>query len=351
MLLKLTPIKSSIHNDTFIQLTLTSPKRVVRKVISSKGVSYQLALRKGAQEFHENFSEKAFLKWLEGIDLKDAILFTTEADYYYNSKGGVKKKSPSMKDKALAHNRKKLHLVDEAPYFEKLKIGRDKKLQIEKFLQEVKAILPAFDGKKRLKVADFGCGKAYLTFALYDFLSRDFEVEMIGIDLKEQVMEDCQRLAEELGYGGLKFLTGRIEEMPGDTVDLAVALHACNTATDSAIARAVQMQAKVILAAPCCQHELLGQVKSEVLGALMKHGVLKERFSALLTDAVRGALLEKVGYRVNIVEFIDAAHTPKNVLIRAVYTGRKRVDKYQNLKQAFSIEPTLEKLLLSKSFP
>jgi SAM-dependent methyltransferase len=337
---------SALKEATFLRLTLTNPKRVVRKVDLKGRTSFLLAERKGAQEFHTHFSEADFIKWIETAPYKEAVLFTTAHDLYFSAGGKVSERAPSLAKTSLDHNRKKSHLTENPPYFAALGIKPDKAKQIEKFLREVKAMLPHLQGVKKIKVADFGCGKAYLTFALYDFLSQHFDVELTGIDLKAEVMASCQKLAQTLGFHGLHFKVGSIEDFPEKQLDMAVMLHACDTATDAAIARAVHLGAKVILAAPCCQHELYNQIKSTLLTPLLKHGILKERIAALVTDAARGALLEQMGFSVDIVEFIDAAHTPKNLLIRAYFTGKKQENEgYNAFKQALGLSPTLDKLL------
>lgn len=323
-------IISSLKEGGFIRLVLSPPKTSVRKI----GKNYQLTETKGAQAFHKNLSSSEILAWLESCTFKQGQLFCEEADYHLFFPDKVIKNRPTSPVKEIPHNRQKKHLLSlEAPppYFKALGIKRDKFLQIEKFLNEVKAILPRFKSQKELQAVDFGCGKAYLTFALYDYLKNYFEVNLIGLDLKKEVMENCQKLADDLGFTGLKFIHGTINapllsKIGKNKVDLAVALHACDTATDDALAQAVSLNAQVILAAPCCQHQLYHQINNPLLAPLLKHGVLKERLAALATDALRGAALEQAGYDVKIVEFIDAAHTPKNILIRALFTGRKPQD-------------------------
>lgn len=344
-------IYKSVNENTFVKLTLQNPKRSIRLFKSSKGDKYQLAERRGAQEFHQNFTAKSFIDWLTGNPLTEGTLFTGGEEIQLLKSGKLVKKTTEQVTPA-AHDRPKNHLLDKEAlpsYFKALDIKKDKQLQIEKFLREVEAVLPAFEGKKTLNVVDFGCGKAYLTFALYDFLSQRFAVKLVGIDIKQAVMENCQLLADELNYKGLSFQTGRIEDIKISEADLAVALHACDTATDAALAKAVSLSAKVILAAPCCQHEFYNQIDSLPLNPLLKHGILRERFASIATDAVRGLLLESVGYEVKIVEFIDAAHTPKNILIRAIFTDKKDAKKvlqtYEAFKAALHIRPALETLL------
>ncbi|TXT38461.1 MAG: methyltransferase, partial [Planctomycetota bacterium] len=175
-------------------------------------------------------------------------------------------------------------------------------------------------------------------------------VEIIGLDLKDEVVRDCQRISEKLGCRGLRFEVGDIAGYSaGGPVDMSVSLHACDTATDAAIAQAVRWRVKVILAVPCCQHELFNLLSDETLPGLLRHGILKERFAALATDALRAALLEAVGYRTQVVEFIDLEHTPKNLLLRAIRTDRPiadALDRYTALKSQLGLKAfTLEQLL------
>lgn len=341
-------IKNSVIDQSFIKLNLTSPKVSIRRVASKQGDYYQKAERKGTQEFHTNLKEKPFLAWLdqELLKHKQGVLFTLEANWDLHLPEKSIKQPPSLKADSLKHNRTKQHvlsMVVPPEYFKALGIKKDKFLQIEKFLREVEATLSHFKEGQELFVIDFGCGKAYLTFALYDYLQGRFKVTMKGIDLKMEVMQNCQRLADELGFTGLKFIHGDIDELKEKKADLVVALHACDTATDAALEKAVSLSAEVILAAPCCQHELYSQVKNELMMPLLKHGILRERLASLLTDASRGALLESLGYEVKIVEFIEATHTPKNLLIRAVKGSKPTsLDSYKRFKEFFSITPNFD---------
>lgn len=203
----------------------------------------------------------------------------------------------------------------------------DKFRQMNRFLEFIEDIVPELPGDRELVMIDFGCGKSYLTFAMYYYLHelRGYDVRIIGLDLKAEVIADCQRLAEKYGYEKLNFLVGDIADYEGvSQVDLVVTLHACDTATDYALERAVRWGAKVILSVPCCQHELNGQINSELLAPVMKYGLLKERMAALITDGIRANLLEEAGYRVQVLEFIDMEHTPKNILLRAVKSGEEK---------------------------
>ena len=226
--------------------------------------------------------------------------------------------------------------------------------QVNRFLEFVDDVLPDLPANGVLRVIDFGCGKSYLTFALHYLLTelRGRDVDIIGLDLKSEVVRDCQRIAEKLTCHGLRFEIGDIAGYSAaGPVDMSVSLHACDTATDAAIAQAVKWRAKVILAVPCCQHEVFGLLSEEVLPGLLRHGILKERFAALATDALRAAWLETVGYRTQVVEFIDLEHTPKNLLIRAVLDEHvaqgNALQRYEQFKtqlglQTFSSEHLLQ---------
>ena len=212
----------------------------------------------------------------------------------------------------------------------------------------------AVDAGKRqhrpFRVIDFGCGKAYLTFALYYYLKvqRSLEVEIVGLDLKKDVIEFCGRTAEKLGYSGLKFLHGDIADYESDGADMVVTLHACDTATDYALANAVKWHSRIILSVPCCQHELFKQIKSATLHPVLKHGILKDRFTEILTDGLRGLKLESRGYDVAMIEFTSLEHTARNIMIRATLQDpdcvkkrtKKAREEYDSLCREFSLNPT-----------
>ncbi len=278
----------------------------------------------------------------------------------------VRKKTADISPEDLArlsrHNRAKHYVLPEGtlvPFLVDLgvmtkdgavvKAKYDKFRQINRFLEFVEDILPRLDRSKETKIIDFGCGKSYLTFAMYYYLKevKGYPIRITGLDLKKDVIALCNKLAEKFGFENLTFLHGDIADYEGtDQVDMVVTLHACDTATDYALAKAVRWGAKVILSVPCCQHELNGQIESTLLAPALKYGLIKERMSALLTDAVRAGLLEEAGYRTQILEFIDMEHTPKNILIRAVRQGKPQ--KQQGLSELIEelhAEPTLLRLL------
>jgi SAM-dependent methyltransferase len=230
-----------------------------------------------------------------------------------------------------------------------VKAKYDKFRQINRFLEMVSDVIPDLPRSKPLTIVDFGCGKSYLTFALYHLLAikEQLPVRIIGLDLKQDVIETCSKLALELGWDNLTFSVGDIAKFEGHTsVDMVVTLHACDTATDSALLKAIGWEASVILSVPCCQHELFRQISQPMLKPLLKHGILKERFSALVTDAVRANLLELAGYRTQLLEFIDLEHTPKNILIRAVKGHQADMEQlkqeYERFRDFMGISPFME---------
>lgn len=239
----------------------------------------------------------------------------------------------------------------------------DKFRQINRFLEFIEDILPQLDRGRELTILDFGCGKSYLTFAMYYYLHelKKYDIRIIGLDLKSEVIRHCNELAEKYGYEKLQFLEGDIADYEGvNRVDMVVTLHACNTATDYALAKAVGWNAKVILSVPCCQHEINEQFEAgetpEVLATVMEYGLLRERFAALVTDGLRAKYLESEGYETQVLEFIDMEHTPKNILLRAVRRGKtdgaieaESRKKLEECEAFLNIQPTLGRLLSEKS--
>ncbi len=206
-----------------------------------------------------------------------------------------------------------------------------------------------------MRIIDFGCGKSYLTFAMYYYLHelKKYDVEITGLDLKEDVIDRCNRLREKYGYRKLRFVKGDIASYDGqEAVDMVVTLHACDTATDYALDKAVRWGVRVILSVPCCQHEVNGQIRNDELAPLLKYGIIKERMAALVTDAMRANLLEAAGYETSILEFIDMEHTPKNLLIRAVKRETRSAEREREIRRQadetarfLHIDPTLKRLL------
>ena len=265
----------------------------------------------------------------------------------------------------LDHNRKKHYIIEDGkPCDFLIKLGvmspegkvfqkhYSKFRQINRFLEIADDSFRDLPSQGTLRIIDFGCGKSYLTFALYYYLRvlKNRDVAIVGLDLKKDVIEKCNGLAVKYGYEKLAFYTGDIASYEGvDQVDMVVTLHACDTATDFALEKAVRWGAKVILSVPCCQHELNGQMENELLEPVLQYGIIRERMAALFTDALRARILECCGYRVQILEFIDMEHTPKNILIRAVKTGKPHEIKELDACEKFlGVDPLLGRLRKEK---
>ena len=276
----------------------------------------------------------------------------------------TKKRTDVQPAPELTHDRAKKYILEEGipvPFLVYLGVmtpeGKviaskyDKFRQINRFLEFIEDICPMLPADRELRMIDFGCGKSYLTFAMYYYLHelKGYDVRITGLDLKEDVIAHCNELAVEFGYEKLHFLQGDIAQYEGARqVDLVVTLHACDTATDYALAKAVEWNAGVILSVPCCQHELNGQIRNEILEPVLKYGLLKERMAALITDGLRASMLEEAGYQVQVLEFIDMEHTPKNILIRAVRKENSAKGKSAELKKLMeflNVSPTLGNLL------
>ena len=370
-------LNTSLNID-FLGATLSNPKEKggitkvkVRPILKKDNLLFQLESHKNNQVFHENLSSEqainALCQHMESF--KQMQLDTKQVRYtvLVSKKGKVtiqkKQQSGGVKEVSFAHNRSKKYILQEGtpvPFLQDLgvmtsegKIVRtkfDKFRQINRFLEFVEDILPQLDKNREITILDFGCGKSYLTFAMYYYLHelKSYDVRIIGLDLKKDVIAHCNELSEKYGYEKLRFLEGNIADYTGvDEVDMVVTLHACDTATDFALDKAIGWNAKVILSVPCCQHELNSQMKNELMAPILKYGLIKERMAALITDAMRAEYLEGYGYETQILEFIDMEHTPKNILIRAVKNGKKK-DNWEQIhacEEFFHVQPTLGKLL------
>ena len=348
----------------------------VRPVMIRDSLYFQVSRYTDKQVFHENMTAEDALETLSGWILHDfrqaQIRMQDEMVTVLVSKKGkatVKsKKAACIETQNLEHNRKKQYIIEEGtavPFMidlgvmtESGKIIRtryDKYQQINRFLEFIEDILPELPTDRTVHIIDFGCGKSYLTFAMYYYLKvlKHYDIRITGLDLKQKVIEDCQALADRYGYDGLQFLCGDIADYNGtDEVDMVVTLHACDTATDYALYKAVKWHASVILSVPCCQHELNRKMQCETLSGAFQYGLIKERTAALMTDAMRGQLLEMKGYKTQLLEFIDMEHTPKNILIRGVKSKgllpkaarKQQMENYQKCRDFFGAELTLEKL-------
>ena len=353
------------------------PKVRVRPLLLQGKLVFQVEEFRGKQAFHQNLMKDEAYEYLQNamsdtfrqMELASAkgsaqILvskngkMTVKVKKNRPVKGQAKIQAPST---LLDHNRKKKYVLEDGkpiPFLQDLGVmtadGRivhsryDKFRQINRFLEFVQDILPKLPKGREINIIDFGCGKSYLTFAMYYYLKElnGFDIRVIGLDLKQDVIDHCNQLARKYGFEKLAFYHGDIASYEGvDQVDMVVTLHACDTATDYALAKAVRWNASVILSVPCCQHELNRQMKNDMLEPVLQYGLLKERMAALYTDGIRAEILENHGYRTQILEFIDMEHTPKNVLIRAVKEGKgkKNGKKLQEMMDFLHVENTLAK--------
>ncbi len=322
-------------------------KITVRPVTIKEKELYQVCEYRNNQVFHKNVDKDTLTglvdRWM-GPVMKQLLLRNRkkEITLLISSKGKETLKAKTVREgeanrpvvKNTSHNRDKAYIIQEGTFVPFLydlgvitKEGKvvkekyDKFRQINRFLEFIEDILPALRKDRELTVLDFGCGKSYLTFAMYYYLKtvRGYSVRIIGLDLKKEVIANCNALAEKYGYDRLNFLVGDIADYEGiDKVDMVVTLHACDTATDYALYKAVKWGAEVILSVPCCQHELNKQIKNDILNPILQYGLIKERIAALATDGLRAQLLEAAGYKTQVLEFIDMEHTPKNILLRGV---------------------------------
>lgn len=365
----------------FISGTISNPREKggvtkvkIRPMLVKEKLIFQFEAFENNQAFHENVSaEEAVIKVQKYMELFKQLQMMTKTVNYtilVSKKGKVTVQKKGVKGEVkkvdLSHNRSKKYILEEGvkvPFLYDLGVqtadGKivksrfDKFRQINRFLEFIEDILPQLAKDKEVTILDFGCGKSYLTFAMYYYLHelKGYDIRIIGLDLKKDVIRLCNELSEKYGYEKLKFLEGNIADYTGvDEVDMVVTLHACDTATDFALAKAVGWNAKVILSVPCCQHELNGQIQNDMLAPVLKYGLIKERMAALITDALRAEYLEGEGYDAQILEFIDMEHTPKNILIRAVKTGKKKVNKEEikNCEKQLHVSPMLGRLLEDK---
>ena len=384
-MMTLKELLSQILNKDLVQIILSNSqnkefaaKVKVRPVLIKGELLFQETLYRGTQVFHENYDGEAMVVRVEtlltetfrqgefqGGNMNATVLVSKKGKMTIKTKQlqGSVSKQRELSD--LSHNREKQYILQEGvpvdflvglgvqtPEGKITKNRYDKFRQINRYLEFIEDVLDKLPTDRTIRIIDFGCGKSYLTFAMYYYLHvlQKRDICVTGLDLKKDVIAHCNELAGKCGYDKLTFEVGDISTYEGsDAVDMVVSLHACDTATDYALDKAVKWGASVIMAVPCCQHEVNKQIACSQLQPLLKYGLIKERMAALITDAVRANLLEEQGYDTQILEFIDMEHTPKNLLIRAVkrngaakMTGRNRVEDTLDFLQ---IDPTLKRLL------
>lgn len=371
-------------DENLIRLIISRPaakdgilKVKIRPVMIKESLYFQAEEFTEKQAFHRNMTGEECADYV--ISLLEGTFRQAELD---SSRGSViamvgkkgtttvkVKRSPvkiAVKQETASHNRQKKYilregmpvgfLIDLGVMTEEGKIVRqryDKFRQINRFLEFIEDILPRLDKSRENVIIDFGCGKSYLTFAMYYYLHelKEYEIRIIGLDLKQEVIDRCNRLSEKYGFEKLQFYHGDIAAYDGvDHVDMVVTLHACDTATDYALEKAVKWNASVILSVPCCQHELNRGMHNELMNPIFQYGIIKERMAALYTDALRAEILENRGYRTQLLEFIDMEHTPKNILIRAVRQGEKKTNgkEIRKILDFLGTSQTLAELLLDK---
>ncbi len=354
----------------------------IRPVLVKDMLLFQETLYRGTQVFHHNYTVTEMAVRISdiitgfgqgqftSIDREATVLVSKKGKMTIKVKNrGAGKDEAALKDalkdpSALAHNKPKQYILQEgipvdflvglgvqSPDGKVTKAKYDKFRQINRYLEFVEDVLEELPSDRTVRIIDFGCGKSYLTFAMYYYLHelKGRDIQVTGLDLKTDVIDHCNQLANRCGYDRLHFEKGDISTYSGaDSVDMVVTLHACDTATDYALDKAVKWGAKVIMAVPCCQHEVNKQIHCESLKPVLQYGLIKERMSALITDAVRANLLTQQGYDTQILEFIDMEHTPKNLLIRAVKRKSMRPKKQEDINgllQYLGIKPTLAGLL------
>lgn len=341
---------------------------------NNKKQYYQVEKYTDKQVFHENINtdilKEKILEYIEE-DYKQLSAWsnTITFDLKISKKGKVflgKKKSDNTKLANKSHNKEKNYILKEGMIIEPLidlgiftKEGKivnskyDKYKQINRFVEIIDDEIKKNDYKE-LTILDFGCGKSYLTFVLYYYFVeiKKINVKMIGLDLKPDVIKKCNDIAKRYNYENLRFELGDINGFKyNNKVDMVMTLHACDTATDYALYNAIKWNAKMIFSVPCCQHEFNSQMKSDSLSLLTKYGIVQERVAALMTDAVRANLLEYIGYKTQLLEFIDISHSPKNILIRAAKGNvsndkkEKALNEVNSLIKEFNFNPTLLNLL------
>ena len=367
---------------TLTKLVLAEPvarighSRVTVRPLTLRGKAFfQLEYQQGQKVTHRNVTKGElpglFVQELDGLYLQAVLCTETETRQYVRKANGAYKctaKSGASRAAAASHNRKKEYILQEGenipalvdlgvftPEFKIVKAKYDKYKQINRFIELVDDAFRSY-GRDEITILDFGCGKSYLTFILYYYFTvkRGVKATILGYDLKEDVVEHCNAIAQKYGYDGLRFVVSDVtRDTLADThVDMVVTLHACDTATDYALWYAVEKGVKHIFSVPCCQHEINATIhKGGDFDVLLRHGLLQERFSALLTDSIRAAVLEDMGYTVDVIEFIDFAHSPKNLMLRCVKdrrAGERNLSAAWELAEKYGFRQTLLELTEKK---
>lgn len=343
-------------------------KVTIKPYNSSKGIMYQFEYTVKNQVKHRNVEEYNLVDEISLLlenYFTQCMVYGTESDYHINCYGDKVKAKTMAATKKIAiggHNKKKRYILNEDEHIDFLvylgvmtKDGKvvnskyNKFRQINKYLELIKPSIDMLPKDRPLKIVDFGCGKAYLTFALYYYVVKilNMQAEITGLDLKEEVIDYCNNVARELGYDSLEFQKGNIKDYSRtQDVDMVIMLHACDNATDEGIVQSLKFNAKIIIAVPCCQHEFFRQIENENLEPILQFGILKDRMTALATDSLRAQILKALGFDVTVMEFIETEHTPKNLAIRAIRDGgfnKTEYEKYEKFRDFLDLDPYIER--------
>ena len=380
----LSELRKNIQEDKFIKIVFSDRQngefnKIIIKSLSLKnGKNIQIESFKDNKAFHKNIELDNFQE-IEDIlkgymeNFKQILLQIENLDISFIKK---KENKNNLIKNYIEHNKKKQYILNEGDKIDFLielglmstegkilKSSYNKFRQINKYLEFIDDVIEELKSKKlidnHINVLDFGCGKSYLTFALYYYLKhyrKDLSFSIVGLDLKKDVIEFCNKLAQKLNYENLEFLNGNIKDYDrAKEVDLVFSLHACNNATDYSLEKALRLNAKAILAVPCCHHEFFEKIQKNknsefynTLKIMADNGVVLDKFATLATDSFRSLALELCGYKTKMIEFIDMEHTPKNILIRAVKSKssnlKEKLKEYNRLKDFLGINPLLEDL-------
>ena len=366
--------KSGDFNKVIIKpIILKSTKNIQIESFKDNKVFHKNIDLNNLQELEDNLKEyidnfKQILLQIEGSD----ISFIRKKENFSR-----KEKESNLIKSSNEHNKKKQYILNEGDKIDFLielglmsvegkilKSSFNKFKQINKYLEFIDDVIEELKAKKlitnHINVLDFGCGKSYLTFALYYYLKnyrKDLTFSIVGLDLKKDVIEFCNKLAKKLNYENLEFLNGNIKDYDkSKEVDLVFSLHACNNATDYSLEKALSLDAKAILAVPCCHHEFFEKIQKNknsefynTLKIMADNGVVLDKFATLATDSFRSLSLELCGYKTKMIEFIDMEHTPKNILIKAIKSKssnlKEKLTEYNKLKEFLGIKPLLEDLI------
>ena len=373
-------IAESAPTKVIISKPLSKSNEYKKVIVEKKAEGYQIARYTEKQVFHENIPDSELAEKCAGItfdafgqvnafseNFEHMLLISKKGKCAYKKRKLASSEAQPKTENSLSHNREKNYIISEGsdvpPLIDMGVFTKDGKIVASKYdkFRQINRFIEIIDDEiskqnpKELYIIDFGCGKSYLTFVIYHYLTniKGIDAHITGLDLKADVIKKCNESAKKYGYENLHFELGDINGYKTDEpVDMVVTLHACDTATDYALFNAINWKAKMIFSVPCCQHELNAQAKTGDLALLTRYGIVKERFSALCTDAIRANLLTYCGYQTQLLEFIDFEQTPKNLLIRAVYkpiapkgVKKKALDEVRALMNEFNFEPTLYRLL------